>query len=110
MKKYILLSLLLLLLCRLLYPHSRFGYFDSFPETGRRLNVESATLAPGETLSVHLTGIYRIANYSSSNSRIADVNSFGTIEAKRPGTAIIFVEHNDDVYRCKIQVCTPTSD
>ncbi len=105
MKKSYLLLLIFLLIIRLLYPHSRFGYQNSpLPENGRHLNVETVTLAPGEKVSVYLVGILRIANYSSSDFRVADVNSFGTVEAKRPGTAIIYVEKDEKTYRCKIKV------
>ncbi len=105
MKRYFLLFLLFLIACHTLYPHSRFGYHQSpFTDTEQHLNIQTATLAPGETISVYLVKIRRIASYSSSNSRIADVNSFGTVEAKRPGTAIIYVSQDNNTYRCKITV------
>lgn len=101
---------LLILLCHFLYPHSRFGYHTPPRSTpGHGLNIRTATLAPGERISIHPLGIRRFASYSSSNSRIADVNFLGTVEAKRNGTAIIYVKHKGKTYHCRITVTSTSS-
>lgn len=108
MKKYFLILLIFILLWHFLYPHSRIGYHKPLKTApGHRLNIQSATLAPGEKIAVYPLGIRRFARYSSSNSRIADVNFFGTVKAKHSGTAIISVKYNGKTYRCRITV-TPS--
>lgn len=104
-KKAGILILLFVLLCRFLYPHTRFGYTDKW-STGfhNRLNVESATMKPGERISVTIVGVKKTATYSTSDFRIASVTPFGTVYAIRPGTAIISVQQGDSVYKCRITV------
>lgn len=104
-KKACILILLFILLCRFLYPHTRFGYEDKW-STGfhDRLNIESATLKPGEHITVTVVGIKKTAAYSTSDFRIASVTPLGTVYAIRPGTAIISVRQGDSVYKCRITV------
>ena len=98
MKKHLLFPILILfvLLCRFLYPHTRFGYQEELDLLSHRnLNIHAATMKPGEKFSV---------NYSTSDFRIATVSPFGTVHALNPGTAIIFVKQGECTYRCKITV------
>lgn len=105
MKKICILLLALLLIIRLVYPHTRFGYQRSWSVGFRnRLNIESATLRPGEKVLVKIVGVNKRAKYSSSDFRIASVSVFGTVYAHQPGTAIISVQQGSHVYKCKITV------
>lgn len=105
MKKACLCLLVFFLLCRFLYPYTRFGYVDRW-NTGfhGRLNTESATLKPGEHISLEIVGVKKTASYSTSDFRIATVTPLGTVYAIRCGTAIITVRQGEEVYRCKITV------
>lgn len=105
MKKACIFLLVLLVLLRLLYPHTRFGFQNKWTLSVQpHLNVESATLKPGETIAVTLVGTKKAARYSTSDFRIASVTPFGTVCAIRPGTAVITVRQGDGVYKCKITV------
>lgn len=105
MKKACILLLVLLVLLRLLYPHTRFGFQDKWTLSVQpHLNVERATLKPGQTISVTLVGTKKTARYATSDFRIASVTPFGTVCAIRPGVAIITVRQDDHVYKCKITV------
>ncbi|MCM1244283.1 MAG: hypothetical protein NC293_01410 [Roseburia sp.] len=103
--KKLLFVLLFLLTLRFLYPFTRFG-FQEKPNliSQKHLNIQSATLKPGETIHLKLTGIKRTAFYSSSDFRIASVSSSGTVHARNPGTAIIYVKQDSKTYRCRIRV------
>lgn len=109
MKKGLICLLILFLLCRFLYPHTRFGFTrDLDTPFKKRLNIESATLLPGETISLRLTGIKKTASYSSSDFRIASVSPLGTVHAHNPGTAVISVSQQGKTYHCKITVSNPS--
>lgn len=103
--RLLLLLLFFALLCRLLYPHTRFGFQYTFtPGAVARLNIKSATLKPGDKVTLRLTGIRKMARYSSSDFRIAYVTPGGTVHALSPGVAIISVTQGDDIYKCRITV------
>lgn len=107
MKKHLLFPLLILflLLCRFLYPHTRFGYQEELDLLSHRnLNIHAATMKPGEKITVKLSGIKKMASYSTSDFRIATVSPSGTVHALNPGTAIISVKQGENTYRCKITV------
>lgn len=105
MKKACILLLVLLVLLRLLYPYTRFGFHDKWTLSVQpHLNVDSITLKPGETTSVTLIGTKKAARYSTSDFRIASVSLFGTVYAIQPGTAIITVRQGDRIYKCKVTV------
>lgn len=109
MKKICILLLALLLIIRFVYPYTRFGYHRSWSVGFRnRLNIESATLKPGEKVSVKIVGVNKRASYSSSDFRIASVSVFGIVYAHQPGTAIISVRQGGHIYKCRINVCRKT--
>lgn len=110
MKKICILLLALLLMIRLIYPYTRFGYRRSWSVGfSNRLNIESATLKPGEKVFVKIVGFNKRAKYSSSDFRIASVSFFGIVCAHQPGTAIISVQQGSRVYKCKITVIRKTT-
>lgn len=105
MKKVLLLLLSLLLIGRFLYPYTRFGFYEKLNLASQKhLNIQTATLKPGETICLKLVGIKRTAFYSSSDFRIASVSCSGTVCARNPGTAIIYVKQDSETYRCRIRV------
>lgn len=106
MKKLLIGAICLLVICRLVFPYTRFAYFKK-PEialNGKHLNIKSAEMKTGEHISLYLTTVPRHANYSSSDFRIASVTSSGKVYALQPGTAIIYVKQGTKTYRCKIKV------
>lgn len=105
MKKALLLVLFLVLLGRFVYPYTRFGFHEKFNlASEKHLNIQTITLKPRETVCLKLVGIKRTAFYSSSDFRIASVSSSGTVYARNPGTAIIYVKQDSETYRCRIRV------
>lgn len=105
MKKFGLYLLILLVICRLLYPYTRFGFqYKPNIAPGDGLNIQTATLKPGETLTLRVTSLKKMASYSSSDFRIASVTVFGVVHAWNPGTAIITVCQGEKEYQCKITV------
>lgn len=105
MKKVCLCILVLLLICRFLYPYTRFGFqhhLNTGPGDG--LNIQTATMKPGEKITVEVTGFKKLASYSSSDFRIAYVSPFGVVHALQPGTAIIYVRQGEKEYKCKVTV------
>ncbi len=110
MKKICILLLALLLMIRFIYPHTRFGYRRSWSVGfSHRLNIESATLKPGEKVFVKIVGINKRAKYSSSDFRIASVSFRGVVYARQPGTAIISVREGSHIYKCRITVSRKTT-
>lgn len=102
---FIIIPLLLILLCRFLYPYTRFGYCKKLIlPSEKHLNIHTATLKPGEKIKLKLVGIRKIARFSSSDFRVASVTSSGTVYALAPGTAIISVKQDSKTYKCKITV------
>ncbi len=101
----LLILLVLLVVCRFLYPHTKLAYFQTIElPFQKHLNVQSAHMRCGEQLHLKLNGLYRRARYSSSDFRIASVSFSGTVTALKPGTAIIYVTQGKTTYRCKITV------
>ena len=46
--------------------------------------------------------------WSSSNKKVATVNSKGKVTAKKKGTAVITAKVDSDTYECKVTVKNPT--
>lgn len=105
MKKTCLCILILILICRFLYPYTRFGFqYQLNTGPGNGLNMQTASMKPGEKITLRVTGIKKLASYSSSDFRVACVSPSGVVHALQPGTAIIYVRQGEKEYKCKITV------
>ncbi len=87
----------------------KYVYFDHSFISDRfylySLNKEKIELAPGESFRIKIRYINIRCSFKSSNSRVAAVDSFGTVHAVSPGRAIIYVKvkgHKD--FKCYIKV------
>ena len=68
------------------------------------LNKEIVTIAVGRTEQLKLNGVSGKTKWSSSNKKIATVNSKGKITAKNAGTAKITAKNGSKKYVCKVTV------
>ena len=75
--------------------------------TNIKLNKTKTTLIKGQTFQLKLIGVRGKAVWSSSNKKIAVVNSAGKVTAKTNGSATITAKIHSKKYTCKIQVETP---
>lgn len=75
--------------------------------TNIKLNKTKTTLIKGQTFQLKLIGVRGKAVWSSSNRKIAVVNSAGKVTAKTNGSATITAKIHSKKYTCKIQVETP---
>jgi uncharacterized protein YjdB len=68
------------------------------------LNKKQLKLSVGETYRLKVKGITDFARYKSSNPKVAKVNIFGKIKAKKPGKTTITVYIKGKVLKCKVTV------
>jgi hypothetical protein len=69
-----------------------------------KLNATKKTLKVKKNFTLKITGKVGTAKFTSSNKKIATVNSKGKITAKKKGTAYITVKTNGIKLKCKITV------
>lgn len=72
-----------------------------------KLNNTKATITKGDTLQLNLKGTKKKAKWSSSNKKVASVNSNGKVTAKAKGTVTITAKLSKKQYKCKITVKNP---
>ncbi|NLO08615.1 MAG: hypothetical protein GX129_01945 [Clostridiales bacterium] len=68
------------------------------------INKERLNLNVGDTYRLGIKGPAFIAKYKSSNSRIATVNIFGKVKAKKPGKTTITVIVKGKLLKCAVTV------
>ena len=93
------------------YPEDPTGTYVKFigrPCAEPALNVTKATLTKkkgaNHTLQLKMQWVKGKVKWSSSNKKVATVNSKGKVTAKKKGTAKISAKVNGKTYRCKITV------
>lgn len=91
---------LLLLLCVMCLPCSA--------SAAAKLNCTSKKLYVGQTYKLKVFGTKKKVKWSSSNSRVAKVNSQGKVTAKKAGAATITVKGSGKNLKCKITVKKPS--
>ena len=69
-----------------------------------RLNKTKYTLFVGKTFKLKIKGTNQKVKWSTSNKKIATVNSSGKVTAKKKGTCTITGKVNGKKYTCKITV------
>ncbi len=68
------------------------------------LNKTNLTLKKKKTFTLSVTGQIGKAKFTSTNSKVAKVNSKGKITAKKKGNATIKVKTNGITLKCKVKV------
>lgn len=68
------------------------------------LNKDKLTLKAGSSYRLKVKGVTVLPQWKSSNKKVASVNIFGKVKAKRKGTAIITAKVNGKVVTCKVKV------
>lgn len=69
-----------------------------------RLNATGKTLKVKRAFTLRIIGRVGRAKFSTSNRKVATINSKGKITAKKKGTAIITVKTNGITLKCKVKV------
>lgn len=72
--------------------------------TKPKLNCKSATIKRNKTKQLKVSGGLGTIKWSSSNRRIAVVNSKGKVTGKKKGTCYIYARRNGYKMSCKIRV------
>lgn len=72
--------------------------------TTPKLNCKSATIKRNKTKQLKVSGGLGAIKWSSSNKRIAVVNSKGKVTGKKKGTCYIYARRNGYKMSCKIRV------
>lgn len=73
-----------------------------------KLSKSKAYVVKGQTLKLFVKGTNKKAKWSSSNSKVARVNSKGTVQCMKRGTADIIAKIGKKQYKCKVVVETPS--
>ena len=68
------------------------------------LNKNSVSIKKGKTFTLKIAGKIGTAKFTSSNKKIATVNTKGKITAKKKGTVTIKVKTNGITLVCKVKV------
>ena len=68
------------------------------------LNKNSVSIRKGKTFTLKIAGKIGTARFTSSNKKIATVNTKGKITAKKKGTVTIKVKTNGITLVCKVKV------
>lgn len=69
-----------------------------------RLNKSSVTVLVGKTYQLKVKGTKKKAKWSSSNKKVATVNSKGVITGKKAGTVKVTAKIGKKKYTCKVKV------
>lgn len=72
--------------------------------TAPKLNCKSATIKRNKTKQLKVSGGLGTIKWSSSNRRIAVVNSKGKVTGKKKGTCYIYARRNGYKMTCKVRV------
>lgn len=69
-----------------------------------RINKTKYTMKKGSTYTLKITGTKKKVKWTSSNKKVATVNSKGKVTAKKKGTCTITAKIGNKKYKCKITV------
>ena len=68
------------------------------------LDIGDVTLKRGKSVTIGIEGQIGKAEFTSTNSKVATVNSKGKIVAKKKGNAVIKVKTNGITLKCNVKV------
>lgn len=71
-----------------------------------KLSKTKVTLIKGQNVTLKITGTSKKVTWSTSNKKVATVNSKGKVTAKKEGTATITAKVLGKKYNCKVKVVT----
>ncbi len=74
-----------------------------------KLNKTSISLDVGKTYTLKISGTKSKVTWSTSNKKVATVNSSGKVTAKKAGSATVTALVNKKKYNCKVTVKTPVN-
>ena len=74
-----------------------------------KISKKKCTLTKGKSVTLKISGTDSEVKWSSSNKKVATVNSKGKVTAKKKGTAVITAKVGSDTYECKVTVKNPES-
>ena len=69
-----------------------------------KINKKKKTLRVGDKYTLKIKGTSKKVKWTSSNKKVATVNSKGKVKAKKKGTATITAKVGGKKYKCKITV------
>ena len=69
-----------------------------------RLNKSSVTVLVGKTYQLKVKGTKKKAKWSSSNKKVATVNSKGVITGRKAGTVKVTAKIGKKKYTCKVKI------
>lgn len=69
-----------------------------------KLNITDKTIKKGKTFTISIIGKVGTPKFSSTNKRVAKVNSCGKVKGKKRGKCYINVKTNGINLRCKVKV------
>lgn len=72
-----------------------------------KISKSKATLIKGQTLKLEVKNTSAKIKWTTSNKKIATVNSSGKVTAKSSGTATITAKVGSKQYKCKVKIETP---
>ncbi len=100
----ILISGLMVFVTPMVYPFMESGY--TVQAATVKLSKKTLTMNKGEKYTLKITGTKKKVKWSTSDKKIATVNSKGLVTAKGKGTATITAKVGKSKYKCKIKVET----
>ena len=68
------------------------------------INKEKLTLKVGETERIKMIGIGSFGKWKSTDSKVASVNLFGKVKAKKKGSAVIYAKIKGIKVKCSVLV------
>ena len=103
----ILISVMTLVIVPVTMPINESGYVVEAASV--KISKTKHTLKVGKTYTLKIKGTKKKVKWTSSNKKVATVNSKGKVTAKKKGTATITAKVGNKKYKCKITVTKQTS-
>lgn len=103
--KVIFYSVLCILILYGIWPYTRFYHFEPvYTNYKYQLNYSQLTMRSGERKKLYLYFYKKKLTFSSTDFKVAWVSPYGTIYARKKGTAVIRVKVDGKVLKCKVTV------
>ena len=102
--KKILLATIITMVALVIVPKIIPEWQNTVSAASIKLNKKEKTIYEGNTYTLKVKGTNKNVSWSSSNKKIATVNSDGKVKAKYNGTATITAKVGSKKLKCKIKV------